>query len=297
MKEYFTWLAKTITLLVLIFVFVPVVIGALIAAASTSVVSKVGVDNKGVAVIDLKGEIIDTSKQLKELYEKIADDKVIGVVLNIDSPGGAVAPSQQIYTAVKSLKEKKPIVAVMNSMAASGGLYAAVGASKVLAQPGTLTGSIGVILQLPNLEKIADMVGFQMVTIKSGELKDVGNAFRAVTEKDREFLQTSVNRVKDDFIAAVAEGRNLSKEQVSQIADGRFILGSEALDLGLIDSFGTIYDGATMVYELAKVDLPENKVPNIFMKDDKLERIVEILESSTLVTKILSMLSPSYKLS
>ena len=169
----------------------------------------------------------------------------------------------------------------MNSLAASGGLYAALGASRVLAQPGTMTGSIGVIFQLPNVSKIADQFGFQMITIKSGELKDVGNSFRPMNESDKSFLQDSVDLVREDFVQAVVDGRGLERSKVEAFADGRIILGSQAIEYGLVDEYGTIYDAGRIVHELAGEPLAEGKMPNLLIKDDKFEQIKEVLESGS----------------
>lgn len=285
MKEYFTWLAKFITVIVVVFVFIPFVIGAIFAAATASMQIKDLSQKKGVAVVDLKGMIVDSKDVVEDLYKHIKDENVLGIVLNIDSPGGSVAPSQQIYSTVKALKEEKPIIAVMNSAAASGGLYSALGATEIMCQPGTLTGSIGVILQVPNVSKITDQVGFQMVTIKSGELKDVGNSFRPMTDTDRDFLQSSVNLVRDDFVQAVVDGRGLEREKVESFADGRVLLGSQAVEYGLVDGYGTVYDAGKKIYELSGETLEEGELPNLIREDDKFDRIREILESSAALTE------------
>ena len=149
--------------------------------ASGAKISKEGLptNKKTVAVVKLDSMIMDSEDIVKELYKQADDKKVKAIVLRINSPGGAVGPSQDIYSAVASIKKIKPVVASMGAVAASGGLYAALGASKVYAQAGTMTGSIGVVLQIPNVSAITDKYGFKMTTIKAGALKDVGNMYRA----------------------------------------------------------------------------------------------------------------------
>jgi len=264
MKEYFVWLAKLVTVLLLVFVIVLVVIGGMAGAARMAMTDRAPQEEKGVAVIEITG-IIDNSKDVVEqLYKQVANDRVRGIVLRVNSPGGAVAPSQDIYSAVKELKERKPIVASFDSVAASGGLYVALGASKIFAQPSTMTGSIGVIIQIPNVKSIAEWAGFSMVTVKSGRLKDVGNIFREMTEEERHFLQETIDEVHEDFIRAIMEGRNMPREDVLQFADGRVLLGSHARRLGLIDEFGGVYDAGREVYALLGEHLAEDQIPNLF---------------------------------
>lgn len=280
MREYFIWLLKLITLFVLFAVAIPVLIGVAVSISSQGGPEMIVSEGNTVAVVELTG-VIDSSKEiLEELHKHIKNDKVKGIVLRIDSPGGAVAPSQDIFSSVRKLKDVKPIVASMGSVAASGGLYAALGASKVYAQPGTLTGSIGVILELPNLTKVAENFGVEMITIKSGKLKDVGNMFRAMTDEERAFLEATASSAHQDFIQAVVEGRALPKDDVLNFADGRVILGSEAKRLKLIDEFGDVYDAARAVFDLLGTPLKAGEVPKLKYKRDKYERIFELLEES-----------------
>jgi len=163
-------------------------------------------------------------------------------------------------------------------VAASGGLYAALGASKIFAQPGTLTGSVGVILQIPNLMGIAERVGVQMLTIKSGKFKDAGNLFREMTPEDREFLQNTVDQVNDNFIEAIAQGRGLKREEIMTFADGRVLLGGRAKELGLIDEIGGVYDAARAALELAGETLKPGEYPEIFYVEDRFARLKKFLE-------------------
>lgn len=281
MREYFIWLAKFITVVVIFFVALPIFMVGLLAASQEMLESGVGKPDakKAVAVIELTG-VIDSSKEiLEQLYKQAENDKVKGIVLRIDSPGGAVGPSQEIYSAVRKLKEKKPIVASMGSVAASGGLYSALGASKVLCQPGTLTGSIGVIMQIPNFAGITQKVGVDMITIKSGKLKDVGNTFREMTEEERAFVQGEIIKVHKDFVNAVVEGRAISEEEALKFTDGRIIIGSDAVKLKLVDGYGDLYDAAKAVFEILGEPLAEDEMPKLIYTRDKFTRIREILDS------------------
>jgi protease IV len=250
MKAYFLWLAKLLTLLVVVLVVVPLLLGSVMIALQSQVAENIVPADKMVAVVEMKGAIESAKEVVDQLYKQAADTRVKGIVLRIESPGGGVGPSQEIYEAVSKLKEKKPIVASMGSVAASGGLYAALGASRIFCQPGTLTGSIGVVMQVPNFTKITQKVGVEMLTIKSGKFKDVGNSFRDMTDDDRQLLQSTVNDVNDDFIDAVVQGRKLERARVVEFADGRVILGSQALKLKLVDKFGGVYDAAELIHQL-----------------------------------------------
>lgn len=279
MKQYFLWLAKLITLVLIFLVFVPMVLGVMILATQKEIGSVSVQGDKLVAVVELTGMIESGKEIVEELHKQANDDKVKGIVLRINSPGGAVGPSQDIYSAVLKLKKKKPIVASMGALAASGGLYSAVAASKIYAQPGTLTGSIGVVMQLPNFTKIAEKVGFEMVTVKSGKFKDVGNSFREMTPDERAFLESTIQRVQDDFVTAVASGRNLSEEQVRRFADGRVIIGSQAKELKLIDEFGDVYDAARAVFDLLNEPLKTEEEPTLFYPMDKFGQFRKIFQS------------------
>ena len=159
MKRFLLWILTIAVSLVILFAGVPLVIALLFKAGSTAFESGAPTDPNVVAVLEVNHEILDLSSVVKELYRQVENDHVKGIVLRVDSPGGAVGPSQELYSAVKRLKSVKPIVASMGSVAASGGLYVTLGASKIFAQPGTMTGSIGVILQIPNFKKVTDLVG------------------------------------------------------------------------------------------------------------------------------------------
>lgn len=275
MREYFVWLAKLVTILLLLFFVVPFLLGMAAVIAGGLMGDKVSSSAKTVAVVELEGEIFDSKEVLNDLYGQRDSQKVKGTVLRINSPGGAVGPSQEIFRAVKNLNSinpKKPVVVSMGAVAASGGLYSALGGAKIFAEPGTLTGSIGVIMQLPNVRKLADFAGINFVTIKSGEMKDIGNLFREMTDAERIFLEATLSKVHGEFKSAVSEGRNIPMEEVEKFADGRLIIGSEAKDLRLIDEFGGVYEAAAAALELAGEPLKPGEIPDLYYPSDRFKQ-------------------------
>ncbi len=175
-------------------------------------------------------------------------------------------------------------------------MYASLAASRIFCQPGTQTGSIGVVMQVPNFTNIADKVGFNMITVKSGALKDVGNPFRPMTDTDRAFLEGTASKVHATFIRAVVEGRNLPEARVRQFADGRVIIGTEAKELGLVDDFGDVYDAAREALRLAKVDLPAGEQPRLVYANKKKGTLAKLLESATSVSDIVTQgVGPTFK--
>ncbi|AKU91038.1 signal peptide peptidase SppA [Vulgatibacter incomptus] len=213
---------------------------------------KLGAGNVG--VVEVKGPITDAEDEVKALHDFLEEDRIKAVVVRVNSPGGAVGPSQEIHAEIRRLAEEKPVVVSMGDVAASGGYYLAVAADKIVANPGTLTGSIGVITQFPNVTAIAEKIGFQMNTVKSGAAKDIGNPFRPFTEADRKVFEGLVDDVYRQFVGAVVEGRKLPEEQVKAIADGRVLTGEQALQAGLIDQLGNFNDAVDLAAELAGIE-------------------------------------------
>ncbi len=198
--------------------------------------------SSGIGLVEVKGLIIDPLETVKQLHDFGKDDKVKSVVVRIDSPGGVVGPSQEIWSAVKRLKEKKPVVVSMGSVAASGGYYIAVPATLIYANPGTITGSIGVLMKFSNLEGLMDKVGMKSFTLKTGKFKDVGSPSRSMSVEEKAMLQSVIESTHSQFVNAVAEGRRLPETKVREIADGRIFSGEQALANKLIDRLGTLQD-------------------------------------------------------
>ena len=204
-----------------------------------------------VAVIELKGVIMDSKKVLKHLKNAAEDKDIKAVVLYVNSPGGAVAPSQEIYEAVK--KFPKPLVVTESSVAASGAFYVACGAKKVFANAGTLTGSIGVIMEFMNLKKLYDWAKVERYSIKTGKFKDSGADYRELNPEEREYFQSLVNNTLEQFKAAVVAGRKMTPEEVTAVADGRVFTGMQAKQLKLVDEIGTMEDAVAWVTKEAKI--------------------------------------------
>jgi protease-4 len=204
-----------------------------------------------IAVVELKGVILDSKKVLKNLKDAEEDDDIKAVVLRMNSPGGAVAPSQEIYEAVK--KYPKPLVVSMASVAASGAYYIAAGAKKVYANAGTLTGSIGVIMEFMNLRKLYDWAKVERFSIKTGKFKDSGSESREMLPEERAYFQALVGDTLEQFKAAVGEGRKLSAEEVNAIADGRVFTGVQAKKLKMVDEIGTMDDAVDFIAKEAGI--------------------------------------------
>jgi protease-4 len=204
----------------------------------------------GVGVVDIKGVIISSEDVVKRLSRMRESNSIKAIVLRIDSPGGAVGASQEIYREVQRTGEVKPVVASLGSIAASGGYYAALGAARIIASPGTMTGSLGVILKFANLEELFDKIGYRSETVKSGALKDIGAPDRPMSATERQFLQELIDSVHGQFVKAVASSRALEEHDVHALADGRIFSGEQAQNLGLIDELGNFTDAALLAAKL-----------------------------------------------
>src|SRR5436190_18846709 len=195
-----------------------------------------------VGVLQIDGAIDDSRSVLIELKRLKEMPWVKAVVVRIDSPGGAVAPTQEIFEEIQRGKKQKPFIASMGGMATSGGYYIAAACDKIVANPGTLTGSIGVIMQLNNVEELMKKIGLKGINVKSGANKDLGSPFQTISPEGREILQSLVDNVHSQFVAAVAKGRGMNEAKVRKLADGRVYSGAQAKQLGLVDQFGTLDD-------------------------------------------------------
>jgi protease-4 len=190
-----------------------------------------------------------------EALEAVEDLKARAAVVRINSPGGTVGASQEIHQGIKDLREKGiPVVASLGDVAASGGIYIAVAAEKIVANPGTVTGSIGVVLKANNLRALYQKIGVESEVIKSGPYKDILSTFRPLTEDERSLLQEVIDDTYNQFVRAIAEGRNLAEEQVRSFADGRIFTGHRAKEFGLVDELGGIEQAVKLAAELAKIE-------------------------------------------
>jgi protease-4 len=210
-----------------------------------------------VAIVELEGIIVNVDDVVRELKSHRENSGVKAVVMRINSPGGVVAPTQELHDAVLRLREAgKPVVASLGAVAASGGYYVAVACDQVYANPGTLTGSIGVIMQLANFEQLMKKVGVDYVVVKAGQFKDIGSPGRPMTPDERRVMQALLDDVHGQFIGAVAAGRKLSREEVARFADGRIFSGVQAKDLKMVDALGGLEEAITAAARLAGLPLP-----------------------------------------
>jgi len=207
-----------------------------------------------VAVVEIEGIIVDGSAAVRELREHAENPAIKAIVLRINSPGGVVAPTQEIFTAIqRARKAGKPVVASLGAVAASGGYYVATAADRIYANPGTLTGSIGVVMQMANLEGLLKKVGVEYVVVKAGAYKDVGNFARTMSPEERKMLQTLLDDVYSQFVDAVAEGRGLERTEVLAFAEGRIYSGQQALALKMVDEMGGFEDAVEAAGKLANI--------------------------------------------
>lgn len=221
-------------LVILFAVSVGIGIGALVSGGTGDF------DRPGVAVVNVEGVILDSAPYLESIRRIRADDSVKAVVVRINSPGGAVASSQEIYEEIRRLGEDVPVVASMGTVAASGGYYVACAASGIYANPGTVTGSIGVIARFANYEQLLEWARIDVEVIKSGRMKDAGSPLREMSGEERAYLQGLMDEVHEQFRETVAAARGLDRERVASLSDGRIVTGATAVGLGLVDGTGTL---------------------------------------------------------
>ncbi|EAH4570688.1 signal peptide peptidase SppA [Campylobacter lari] len=231
--------------------------------------------NANLAQINLKGEISDAINLLEQIY-KVKDDKAIkGVLLFIDSPGGAFAPSMEIALAIQDLKAKKPVVVYAGGTIASGSYLSAVGADMIIANPASFVGSIGVIMQGFEVSELAQKLGINEQTIKAGNYKEAGTFMRKWSEDEKDFLQNLANQSYELFTQFVAKNRKLDLNQTSSWADAKVFLANEALKLKLIDKIGNYEQAKKEVEKLAKVQNP------IWQKEDAIDKFLKRLEEQS----------------
>jgi protease-4 len=204
-----------------------------------------------IGVVELTGTITDSKDLVGQLHELRKDDSIKAIVLRIDSPGGAVAPSQEIYRAVLRTKKDKKVVCSMGTVAASGGFYVASACDKIYASPGTITGSIGVISEFPHVSQLMALAKIDVDTIKSGAMKDSGSPLREMTDSERKFFQGFVNGVYEQFLDDVSTARKIPKETLRPLADGRILTGQQALEHHLVDELGNLEDAIEGAAKLA----------------------------------------------
>jgi len=225
---------KRFPVLLPLFVFICLIIGYSILNRSVS--------PPLIGVIPIEGVILESETVIKKIRELESNPQVKGIIVHINSPGGAVAPSQEIFSELIRMKQSKKVYASLSSIAASGGYYIAIGAEKIYANPGSLTGSIGVIMQSFNVQKLMSRLGINVEIIKSGENKDIGSAFRSMKAAERKLLESVLEDTHRQFVKAVLENRPITADKMQLLADGRVFTGKQALQHGLIDGLAGFRD-------------------------------------------------------
>jgi len=250
-----------------IFLFFLIIVGIISSMTGTSTSLPIG---EKIGVVEVKGAIMTSEDVIQRLTHLRDDSSMKAVVLRVDSPGGGVGPSQEIYTEIQKLAQVKPVVVSMGSVAASGGYYIAIPAHQIVANPGTITGSIGVIMEFTNFQELLQKIGLKSQVVKSGEHKDIGSPVRPMTPDDRQILQSLIDDVHSQFVSAVAQGRELPLDKAKALADGRIYTGRQALEAGLVDRLGNMQDAIDLAAELAEIEgkprviYPRETKPKLF---------------------------------
>jgi protease-4 len=247
-KRPFLMASLTVGGIFLFFLLVVVAAGFISSdSVSVSVGDKIG-------ILEVEGPIGDARKLVEQIDDFRDHSHIKAVVVRINSPGGGVGPSQEIYSELKLLAAEKPVIISMGSVAASGGYYIAVAGERIFANPGTITGSIGVIMSFPNYQELMGKVGVHTETVKSGRFKDIGSSTRSFSVADRELLQRMIDDVHQQFVEAVSDGRNIPIDRLQPFVDGRIFSGRQAKEVGLIDELGTFTDAIKYAAKVSGLD-------------------------------------------
>lgn len=274
----------------LIGIFIFSVIAAIVASLGTDASAKLTLGEK-VAVIPIEGEIFESRDTIDALHRYANNSMVRAIVVRIDSPGGAIGPSQEIYQEIRKVRESsgKPIVASFGNVAASGGYYIAAACDEIVTNPGTITGSIGVILQWMEVGDLLKWAKMRPETIISGDKKDAGSPYRPLNEDERAYLQRITSQLHRQFINAIVLGRKgkLTAENVTAVADGRVFTGEEALQLKLVDRLGNLDDAVAAAARRAGM----SGKPSVLYPRKRKNTLLELLtdaESRTLVDRVVN---------
>lgn len=266
---------------VLFFILCLATLGVVAILAIAALIWRIVPDGKSlrgdkVAVIEINGPIVDARPTLESLKQFREEDAVKAMVLRIDSPGGGVGPSQEIYAEVLKTRAVKPIVASMGAVAASGGYYIAAAADGIVANPGTVTGSIGVIMGYTNFGQLLKRIGLTPVVIKSGSFKDTGSPTREMTTQEKALLQGVIDDMHAQFVSAIAEGRQMPVDEVAALADGRIFSGSQAKDSGLVDRLGNFEDAIDWAGELGGIS---GRIETVYEEKDTFKLLHYLMQS------------------
>ena len=251
-----------------------VTLGSTVVGASITRHQEVAGGNVG--IVEIEGMILSSKKIIHDIENFREDDEIKAIILRVDSPGGGIGPSQEIYREIIKTKQRKKVIVSMGSVAASGGYYIASASDGIIANPGTITGSIGVIMEYANIMEIAKKIGISPVVIKSGEFKDVGSPLRELKDTEKQLLQSLVDELHDQFVSDAASGRGMEQKTMATLADGRVYTGQRALELKLIDRLGNLDDAVQWAGEIA--DIKGELVP-VYPKEDKITFIKRLADT------------------
>lgn len=271
--------AGVAVLAVVAIAFIVITIGSAVSFEEETEEIVTGEGEGQIALVKVEDAIIDGEETIRQLKKFSKRSSVKAIVVYVNSPGGGVVPSHEIYQQVKEISSKKklPVVISMGSVAASGGYYIACGGSRIMANPGTITGSIGVISQFANIQALLQKIGIETQTIKSGKFKDIGSPTRKMSDEEIATLQSTINDVYSQFVDVVAENRKLAKDSVLKLADGRIYSGAQAYQLGLVDTLGTLHDAIMLAAKLGKI----KGEPRILKEQKRVSLFEEIMGTET----------------
>ena len=231
-----------------------------------------------VGIIEVNGIITESKYVLNQLKRFREDDSIKAIVVRINSPGGAVGPSQEIYREIRKTAAVKKVVASMGTIATSGGYYIASGANGIVANPGTITGSIGVIMGFTNYEELLHKIGLVPIVVKSGKYKDIGSPVRKMKPEERKILTDFADKIHKQFIKDVIDGRKMDRKKVESLADGRIFTGQESKELGLVDRLGNLEDAVEWAGRLGGIT---GKIATVYAKEKKFSFLKLFADSST----------------
>lgn len=235
-------------------------------------------EGEQVGVVEVRGLIADSQETIRQLRRFREDENIKAIVLRVNSPGGVVGPSQEIFREVQKTRKTKKVIASMGAVAASGGYYVVASADGIIANPGTITGSIGVIMEYTNFKELLTKIGLSPVVIKSGEFKDTGSPVRDITPQEEKYLEAFVGELHEQFVAAIAEGRQMEIDAVRKLADGRIYTGADAKTLGLVDRIGNLEDAIEWAGQMAGI---KGAVTAVYIPARKAS-LLRLLSESTL---------------
>jgi protease-4 len=268
-------------------------IAVLGAFAVNSKISGAIASSRGnIGVVEVTGPILSSKKIVEDLKGFMDDDAIKAIILRVDSPGGGIGPSQEIYRELMKTRDAKTVIASMGSVAASGGYYIACATQGIVANAGTITGSIGVIMEYANIEQIAKKIGISPVVIKSGEYKDMGSPMRELKDSEKQLFQNLVDELHAQFVSDAAHARNMETDVMAKLADGRVYTGQTAMKLKLVDRIGNMDDAVQWAGQMAGI---EGELTLVYPKDDKITLFRKLTETLFQDVNLGSKLSEQFR--